>query len=76
MSLRVRRLLLNLGAPVAAIAFAAVLSGIVLQAAGYSASTAFSEMFSYGAKTESIISIVNRAIRCSLRGSPSPSVSR
>lgn len=62
MSLRVRRLLLNLGAPVAAIAFAALISGIVLQAAGYSASTAFSEMFSYGAKTESIISIVNRAI--------------
>lgn len=60
--MRLRRLALNLLAPIAAIAFAVALSSIVLVIAGYSPVVAFRSMWDYGLKTSSIISILNRAV--------------
>ncbi len=60
--MKLRGAALNLVAPLAAIVFAVVLSSIILQAAGYSSVTAYRSMWTYGIKTDSIISTINRAI--------------
>jgi simple sugar transport system permease protein len=59
---RVRRFVLNLAAPIAAIVFSLILSAIVLWLAGYSAVDAFHSMWDYGFQVNSMISVLNRAI--------------
>lgn len=60
--MRLRRVALNLLAPLAAIAFAVALSSVILLIAGNSPVTAFRSMWTYGLKTSSLISILNRAV--------------
>lgn len=60
--MRLRRLLLNLAAPVVAIAISLALCWVVLWRAGYDAGTAFSDMWNYGRKAESIVSVIDRAV--------------
>jgi simple sugar transport system permease protein len=57
-----RRIFYALAAPVAAVVFSLAISAVVLWASGYSAADAFKSMWSYIDSTESVISIVNRAI--------------
>lgn len=60
--MRGRRLLLNLAAPVGALAFAFALSSIFLLIAKLNPGPAFADMFSYGTQAESIVSAINRAL--------------
>jgi general nucleoside transport system permease protein len=57
-----RRIFFALAAPVGAVVFSLAISAIVLWASGYSAADAFKAMWSYIDSTESVISIINRAI--------------
>jgi ABC-type uncharacterized transport system permease subunit len=57
-----RWVVLNVVALVAAIGFSVALCSIILWAAGYSPATAFTAMWDYGKRTDSIFSIINRAI--------------
>jgi ABC-type uncharacterized transport system permease subunit len=57
-----RRLLLGIAAPLAAIAFSVALCSVVLVAAGDSPATAFSAMWDYGRQVDSVVSMINRAV--------------
>ena len=59
---RIRRVVLALLAPVAALVFAVAVSSLALWASGNDPSTAWSEMLTYANDTRRIISIVNRAV--------------
>jgi len=59
---KLRRFLLNLAAPVAAISFSVAFCWVVLTLAHYNAGTAFADMWDYGNKSESIVSVINRAV--------------
>lgn len=58
----VRRLVLNVGAPIGAVLFAFVVSGIFLAASGNDALGSFAAMWDYGTQADSIISALNRAL--------------
>ena len=60
--MRARRIALSLAAPVAAFAFAVLVSSLALWASGNSPMTAWTEMLGYAADTRRVISIVNRAV--------------
>jgi simple sugar transport system permease protein len=60
--MKLRRLVLNLIAPAAAIVFSVAVSSLLLWASGYNPAEAFNAMWEYGTRSESIVSIVNRAI--------------
>ena len=66
--MKLRWLVLNLIAPTAAIAFSVALSSLLLWGSGYSPGEAFSSMWEYGTRTDSIISIINRAIPLFIAG--------
>jgi simple sugar transport system permease protein len=66
--MRRRWLLLNLLAPIAAIAFSVVLSSLMLWAAGYSPFEAWNAMIEYGTRSSSIVSIINRAVPLYIAG--------
>jgi simple sugar transport system permease protein len=65
---RWRITLLRLLAPVAAVAFALVVSGIVLKISGNDPFFAFSKMWEFGTKDSSIASIVDRSVPLYLSG--------
>jgi len=60
--MKVTKFLLNLAAPLTALAFAFALTAIFLVIGGLNPGSAFSSMFDYGFQTESIISSINRAL--------------
>ncbi|MFQ5948292.1 MAG: ABC transporter permease [Acidimicrobiia bacterium] len=60
--MKVRRLLLNLAAPVGAVAFALAVSSIFLVVSGNSPIDAYTEMASFGSRVDSLVSATNRAI--------------
>jgi simple sugar transport system permease protein len=62
MNTRLRKIGLSLVAPLAAFAFALLVGSIALLVVGVNPGFAFSEMLSFGATTDSFVSIVNRAI--------------
>ncbi len=62
MNIRLRRFLLNLIAPIAAIALSVAICWVVLWKAGYNAGTAFSDMWDYGKQSASIVSVIDRAV--------------
>ena len=66
--MRIRRILLGLLAPVAAVVFAVVVSSAVLLMIGKSPIEAFAAMLDYGRRPDSVISIVNRAVPFFLSG--------
>jgi ABC-type uncharacterized transport system permease subunit len=58
---RWKRIVLAVAAPVAAVAFAVVMSSIVLLLAGSDPLAAFADMFGHASKLETMIDILNRA---------------
>jgi ABC-type uncharacterized transport system permease subunit len=60
--MKVKKFLLNLAAPLSALAFAFALSAIFLVIGGLNPGRAFADMFDYGFQTESIVSSINRAL--------------
>ncbi len=56
-----RRIVLAMAAPVAALAFAVVMSSIVLLISGSNPLEAYGDMFAHAAKLETIVDILNRA---------------
>src|SRR4029453_16014024 len=65
---RWKLVLLRLLAPIAAVAFALLVSGIVLELSGNDALDAFSKMWEFGTSEQSIASIINRALPFYLSG--------
>jgi len=65
---RLRSFALAAAAPVAAFVFAALLSGLVLLAAGSNPLVAFGDMIKHGVKLETIIDMLNRATPLYLSG--------
>jgi general nucleoside transport system permease protein len=65
---RARSALLLLAAPVSALLFATVLSAIILLLAGSNPLTAFGDMLEHGAKTGTIVDMLNRATPLYLSG--------
>ncbi|HTN79571.1 MAG TPA: ABC transporter permease [Acidimicrobiales bacterium] len=57
-----RRIFFALAAPVAALVFSLVVSGIVLEISGHNAIDAFKSMWQYTDSTESVVATINRAI--------------
>jgi simple sugar transport system permease protein len=66
--MKLRWFVLNLVAPIAAVSFSVALSSLLLWTSGYSPGEAFSAMWEYGTRTDSMISIVNRAIPLFIAG--------
>jgi ABC-type uncharacterized transport system permease subunit len=68
MSPRMRSIGLALAAPVTAVVFALLLSGIVLMIAGSNPLTAFGDMLQHGVKLETIVDMLNKATPLYLSG--------
>ncbi len=66
--MRARRVLLTVAAPVVAIAFSIAVSWVILWASHNNAGTAFADIWDYGRKTASIVSVVNRAVPLYIAG--------
>jgi simple sugar transport system permease protein len=65
---KLRRVLLSLIAPIAALVFAVAVSSVALVIVGKSPVEAFKAMFDYGTQANSLISTVNRAVPLFLAG--------
>ncbi len=57
-----RRIFYALAAPVAAVVFSLLVSAIVLEVSGHSPIDAFKSMWQYTDSTDSVVSVINRAI--------------
>ena len=57
-----RRIFFALAAPVAAVVFSLLVSALVLEVSGHSAIDAFKSMWQYTDSTDSLVSVINRAI--------------
>jgi ABC-type uncharacterized transport system permease subunit len=66
--MRLRRALLWSLAPISALVVAALLSSVAILLIHKSPATAYSQMFNYGSQTNSLISMVNRAVPLYLSG--------